>query len=361
MARAPKFGRTFSRRRFIFFHSRPRFKVPGKKPLVCGSAPGGYSGANAGRISDRLLGWVISLLVHVVALFVFVLAIHLLTKLPAPPPLPIIIPQSFLSGNQFTPFNKDPVSPTHTMTLQDFLGAHKVNHSISSAALSAMLNGSASNQHLFAISLGQGASSSSINGALGAMGIPGKALAGMPAVSFFGVQAQARRVVFLVDHAGRMVGHLYLLKREVRRSIGQLLPFQKFAVIAISGKYKILGPDRLLRASPDNRTLVRRKVRKLIAEGHDYGLLLPFLKPFEAAWAMHPQVIFFLTDGYVDPRLIADIRHLNSKYPVHVCTFTFVGGNQRHQENLRRIAAETAGKFKYVSARALERRRDTRP
>ncbi len=360
MARTPKLGRTFKRRRVWFFRPRPRLKLPGNKARVAGFGPGIGSPARSGGRTDRLLGWVMSLLVHVVALFIFVLAIRLLTKVPAAPPLPFIMPQSFLSGHQLTALDKAPTSSIRPMTIRHFLGNRKLDNMTSTTALSSMLNGTTPDSHLFAISLGQGGTlSSSSGGSLGAMGIPGKTIGGMPSISFFGVRARAKRVVFLVDHAGRMVGHLYLLKREVQRSIRHLLPFQRFAVIEISAKYKILGPDKLLRASPANRSMVLPEVHKMIAENRDYGQLLPFLRPFKVAWAMRPQVIFFLTDGYVDPRLIADIRRLYVHHPIRVYTFTFMGDNLRHQKNLRLIAAETGGKFMYLSPRLLERRSAT--
>ncbi|MGC9260555.1 MAG: hypothetical protein ACP5I8_10850 [Phycisphaerae bacterium] len=357
MARTPKLGRTFTRRRVWFLRTRPRLKLPGKKARVVSFLPGHGSPARSGGTAERLLGWVMSLLVHVVALFVFVLAIRLLTKAPAAPPLPFIMPQSFLSGHQLTALDKPPSSAIRRMTIKHLLGTRQAAKLASATALSAMLNGTTPDTHLFAISLGQGSQfSASSNGYLGAMGMPGKTVGGMPAISFFGVRARAKRVVFLVDHAGRMVGHLYLLKREVQRSIRHLLPFQRFAVIEISAKYKILGPDKLLRASPANRAMVLPEVHKMLAENRDYGQLLPFLRPFKVAWAMHPQVIFFLTDGYVDPRLIADLRQLNAQYPIRVYTFTFMGDNLRHQKNLRKIAAATGGKFMYLSPRLLERR-----
>ena len=352
MARAPKFGRTFSRRPMFSFRPRTRFKLPKKStPLIVKTSTGK---ANAFGWSVSL-SVVLSVLVHVLILFVFVLAIRLLIKVPPAPPLPLVVPQSFLSGNQLSRPDKVTAAPTRASTLKHFLSTRNASNSVSPTALNAMLNGTAANEHLFAISLGQGGELASNNGSMGAMGVPGKTIGGMPAVSFFGVQTRAKRVVFLVDHAGRMVGHLYLLKREVQRSIRRLLPFQRFAVIEISAKYKILGPDKLLRASPANRAMVLPRVHRMIAENRDYGQLLPFLRPFKAAWAMHPQVIFFLTDGYVDPRLIADIGDLNRQYPIRVYTFTFMGDNKRHQENLKKIAAETGGKFMYLSPRVLER------
>jgi hypothetical protein len=355
MARAPKLGRTYTRRPIFFSRPRARLKLPGKAPPVVSFLSPSGAPAKTSRISDRLLGWVMSLLVHVLALFVFVLAIRLLTKIPPAPPLPLIMPQSFLSGNQLTHADKLQTAPTRATTLKHFLNTHNSSNSVSPSALNTMLNGTASNSHLFAISLGQGGQLAVNNGAMGVMGIPGKTLGGMPGVSFFGVQAHAKRVMFLIDHAGHMVGRLYLIRREVRASIQNLLPFQKFAVITISGKYKILGPAKLLRASPANKAAVRKKVSTVIAEGHDQGLLLPFLRPFKAAWAMKPQVIFFLTDGYVDPRLIGDIRRMHEQYPIRVYTFTLIGTTRIHQEYLRRIAAETGGKFLYLSKRVLLR------
>ncbi len=352
MARAPKFGRTFSRRPAFSFRPRTRFKLPKRSAPLFSKTPGTPTRTIA---SGTWLSVVLSVLVHVLLLFTFVLAIRLLIKIPPPPPLPLIVPQSFLSGNQLSHPDKVTAAPTRASALKRFLSTRNASNSVSPTALNAMLNGTATNEHLYAISLGKGGELASNNGSMGAMGVPGKTIGGMPAVSFFGVQTRAKRVVFLVDHGGRMVGHLYLLRREVQRSIRHLLPFQRFAVIKISATYKILGPDKLLRASPANRAKVLPLVHNIIAENKDMGQLQPFLRPFKAAWAMHPQVIFFLTDGYVDPRLIADIGDLNSQYPIRVYTFTFMGDNQRHQKNLRKIAAETGGKFLYLSKRILER------
>ncbi len=345
MARAPKFGRSFSRRRGLRFRWRPRLGFAKVAPRS--AAPRG--------LSDRLLGWVISLVLHLVGLFTFVLAVQLLIKPPAAPPPPLIMPQSFLSGNQLTDIAKTRHAPSHHSLLKDFLVARNIGAAASSSSLNAWLNGSASNAPLFAITLGPGGDMEGSGGPAGALGVPGNALGGLPAVSFFGVHGQARRIVFIIDHSGSMIGHLYLVRAEVRHAVENLLPFQKFAVIAFAHAYKLLGPQKLVRASPEAKASALAALHRIEAEGHNDNMLGPFLRPFQTAWAMRPQAIFFLTDGHFDPRLIARIAQLNTHYPIRVYTFAFLDDDRVFQGHLRRIATETGGQFKNLSARVLER------
>jgi hypothetical protein len=85
MARAPKFGRTFSRRPMFSFRPRTRFKLPKKSTPLIVKTNTGKANAFGWSVS---LSVVLSVLVHVLILFVFVLAIRLLIKVPPAPPLP---------------------------------------------------------------------------------------------------------------------------------------------------------------------------------------------------------------------------------------------------------------------------------
>jgi TonB family protein len=163
-----------------------------------------------------------------------------------------------------------------------------------------------------------------------------------------------KRIVFVLDHSGATVGKLYLLRATVERAIDGLSPLQKFAVIVFAGQYRILVANRLLRATPANKALVVAQLKTTIAEGRSEGTLKPFLRPFQAAWAMQAQSVLFLTDVPFDPRLVDRIGALNKQR--HVAVYTVGSGGTRFKSLLRKISQETGGRFFHLSASALKKR-----
>ena len=174
-----------------------------------------------------------------------------------------------------------------------------------------------------------------------------------PPVSFMGIHNQASRVVLLIDHSGSMIGKLHLVKAQIRLTMAHLMPFQRFAVISFAHRYKFLGPDRLLAGTKRNKRLVNGMLHSVLADGHNDEELRPFLDPFIAAFKLKPQVIYFLTDGHFDKRLVGRVAEMARQTGAQVDTFAFLDRDPLFVRHLREIADATHGRFVYVSRRRL--------
>ena len=172
---------------------------------------------------------------------------------------------------------------------------------------------------------------------------------GLPAVSFAGASTTASRIVWIIDHEGDMLENFSFLKAELRRGIGHLMPDQSFAVIVFRKNYSILGPPRLLHATPQNKSLFYKRLADVTPHGRAEYRFERFYKPFKAAFKLHPQVIYFLTSGAFDARLIPAVTRLNRSHRVHIFTFGFTNNDPTFTKNLKLLATQNGGQYRYIS------------
>jgi hypothetical protein len=76
-----------------------------------------------------------------------------------------------------------------------------------------------------------------------------------------------------------------------------------------------------------------------------------FAVPFQTAFKLRPQVIYFLANGNIDPRLIQLIARLNKSHSVHIYTYAYA---DRHRSGvgasiLKKIARQNGGEYKFIS------------
>lgn len=314
--------------------------------------------------ATSLAGWGSSLLIHAAVILLGLLAYHLLHHPVKAPPESFVVPESF---GPTDPIHKG-VAQSHKPSAGKLNSLKRVLATAENASrknpttVSELLNGAAGRKNASLIGLG---SAGSIGGAMwGAGPASGNAAAfGItsgqgghgPPISFFGIKNKASRIVLLIDHSGSMIGKLHLVKAQIRITLDQLLPFQHFAVISFAHRYKILGPNRLIAGTEQNRRRVKQMLHGVLADGHNDDELAPFLNAFVVAFKMKPQVIYFLTDGHFDKRLISRITQLNAHHHVQVDTFAFLDHDPLFVRHLKQIAQQTNGRFVYVSRRLLSR------
>ncbi len=113
------------------------------------------------------------------------------------------------------------------------------------------------------------------------------------AVVFAGVRASnARRIVYVVDASGSMIGTLPIVLEEVTRSLKALAPDQSFSLLFFQRNESIGAPpaDRLIPAVP---ATIERSLRwasqRIIPAGRSNPI-----KALETALRMRPDVIFLL-------------------------------------------------------------------
>jgi hypothetical protein len=171
-------------------------------------------------------------------------------------------------------------------------------------------------------------------------------------------KSRAKRTVYLLDHSGSMLDSFDYLRVEVENATNNLLAVQRFSVIMFSEDVTVLGPDKLQRATPDAKRDVHKRLADIRAHGHNDGELVPFQKGFEKAFAMNPEVIFFLTDGEFDPRLVDVVRKLNANRPanqrVEIHTIAYIQIGPDAAESLKKIAAENHGRYKFVAQKDMK-------
>lgn len=192
-----------------------------------------------------------------------------------------------------------------------------------------------------------------------------------PRVSFIGASGNATRIVFLCDASGTMLPSFPMLRQELYRTLEKLQPIQFFNIIFFHGNddgtsvvESVEGfPNGLVAATPENKS----KAHTWIRDSGPKGNTDPF-PAIERAFAMKPQLIFVLTDGFDNvssyEAVRAAFKKANSDGQVKVNTIllqspppTLAGSQQSSLEDedskrlegvLRNIADDHGGRFKTV-------------
>lgn len=172
--------------------------------------------------------------------------------------------------------------------------------------------------------------------------------AARPAVKFFRSGGNAYSIVYVVDRSGSMVLTLEALKSELKRSIAQLEPMQKFHVIFFNaGDPLEIKPAKLLWATLRNKRRAYRFIDSTVSEGRT--------APGNAiyrALALKPELVYFLTDGDFDPEVVQQISRWNTG-GVKINTIAYT--SDRGGALLGRIAAQNGGVYRFVSEDQLMR------
>ncbi len=117
------------------------------------------------------------------------------------------------------------------------------------------------------------------------------------AVAFAGLTAQgeqARTVVYVIDASGPMISSLSDVFDEVNRSVGALLPTQRFGVVLFrdvgDGQSAFVFDSELKESSARNRDSLKRWLAGVTAAGRSNPM-----DGLRAALALKPQVVFLLS------------------------------------------------------------------
>jgi hypothetical protein len=186
------------------------------------------------------------------------------------------------------------------------------------------------------------------DGAVAAYGTPGGgAGAGLRTV-FYGSTGNATRIVYILDQSSSMVDNFEFLKIQTLKSVNNLVPLQSFAVILVTGKATMVGPGGMQRALPEAKKQFGELISHVVADGGNDNLLGPFEQAFREAFALDPELIYFLTDGKFGEGLGAKVKELNKEKRVHINTIAFVTEEALYKGQLQQLAEENGGKYKFV-------------
>jgi VWA domain-containing protein len=167
--------------------------------------------------------------------------------------------------------------------------------------------------------------------------------------TFFGLGGQARgarRIVYVVDRSGSMMSTMHGVIRELKESIGRLRRTQKFHVIFFNSGQPLENPPRRL------VTAVRSHKREAF-EFFDGIVPMGSTDPRAAmrrAFAVEPDLIYFLTDGLFDEHAASLLKQLdrwNHNRSVRLFTIAYV--DQQGATVLERLAREHNGEYRFVS------------
>jgi hypothetical protein len=166
----------------------------------------------------------------------------------------------------------------------------------------------------------------------------------------------AARIVYVLDHSGSMIDTFDFLREEVKKSLNGLTPMQAFSVVMFSEKVDEVFPKdgaHLVNATPDVKRDLQNFVDNVRAAGKNDDLFDPFADGLRKAFAMKPQIIYFLTDGNFDPRVVDEAKRLNTG-KVKINTIAFIKVSKEAEQSLQTIAADSnGGKFKFVTEKDL--------
>ncbi len=304
---------------------------------------------------DKGSPWIASALLHL-GLFVLIFfafeAIHSAITRQAHS---IIVPQAWdqhfsihPGGHPNSGANHNPLQKTRQNI------KHILSHyaSTNQTSVSAVLNSSATKALSFIAVGPQGGAS---GGPLASFGIPGGGMGSGPPSRFLGRGGNATRIVYIIDHSGLMLYNFELVAKELRKSVGQLVPIQRFSVILVSRHAGSLGNLGLVHATMPAKKIFQNEFSKVQPAGAARGLLAAYENAFRMAFRLHPQIIYFVSNGGFDPRLADYVKHTDI-HGTHVFTYTFLNGHSRqfraqlrlYSGALKKIAKETGGQYRLI-------------
>jgi hypothetical protein len=210
-----------------------------------------------------------------------------------------------------------------------------------------------------AVAVGAGGLEGGVGSATGAAGGskngPGgdRALGGKARTGVFGAEAEGYKFVYVFDRSASMGGTgqnaLQAAKAELLASLEKLERTHQFQIIFYNEqvfKFSPSGdPDRLIFASDDNKAAAKAFVRTITPDdGTDHE------KALVAAIKLRPDAIFFLTDAD-EPKLwpaqLAKVHRMAGGITIHAIEFG--SGPQLDADNfLVRLARQNGGQHVYV-------------
>ena len=184
-------------------------------------------------------------------------------------------------------------------------------------------------------------------GGPGGGGDIGSLAGGGAGATFFGVSSRGTRFAYIVDRSGSMGQgrKMHVAMRELTGSVGTLPDYASFYVVLFSSGF--VEPPMQRGWMRARRSTVNRLINWL--NETDPGGGTEPVPAFQLVFALdvRPDVIFFLTDGEI-PENTADLVASLNERGGRVIINTIAFGDDRSQDQLRRIARESGGMYRFV-------------
>ncbi len=177
-----------------------------------------------------------------------------------------------------------------------------------------------------------------------------------PGTKFFGIGERGGSFAYVIDCSGSMTarGSLDVAKSELLASLGQLSTDARFAVVFYNFDAKVFtdptGQAGMMAATPSNKGRVRTLLSGIQPDGGT-----DHMQALRAAFNLHPEVIFFLTDADMMTRQdVAELVAQAGKTRIQAVEFGQVnalGGSAP----LKQLAKLTGGSYRYIDVNLFGR------
>lgn len=157
---------------------------------------------------------------------------------------------------------------------------------------------------------------------------------------FFGVEAEGKSFVYVVDKSSSMMmGKFDAAREELIQSIDSLRPNQKFFVIFFDSSYHTQPTKGLVQATFRNKKMVKEWMMRA-----DPSAATEPYPAIEYAVELHPDAIYVLSDGEFDSSVVHQVSKINGEFiiPIHTIAFT------SNAQTLKELADENKGTYRYV-------------
>jgi hypothetical protein len=305
---------------------------------------------------DKGFPWFASALLHLGLLILIFFAAMALHSVVTQQKHPIIVPQAWNQhfsthpgGNPNSGQNQNPLQKAR-QNIRHIL-SHYANTNETSVA--AVLNSAATKSLNF---IAVGPQGGAAGGALASYGIPGGGMGSGPPSRFLGRGGNAIRIVYIIDHSGLMLYNFQFVVHEIEKSVDAMVPIQQFAVILVGTTTKQLGALGMVHATMPAKIAFKRQLSTVAPGGHARGRLAMYANAFRMAFNLHPQIIYFVTNGGFRPALAESVKEMNAHVGTHVFTYTFLNGHSSkflarlrlYSGALKKIAKETGGQYRLI-------------
>jgi len=176
-------------------------------------------------------------------------------------------------------------------------------------------------------------------------------------IEFFGSSTEHRKVCYLVDCSGSMLGVFGRVRKELKESIRNLQPDQYFYIIFFGGDRLFeFGDGRLIRAAQKAKSAAYDFIDSVRPAGQTNASAA-----FERAMQIcdgrgrRPSVVYFLTDGFElttedEDRLSQKIANLQRRFaPMTKINTIGFWPQSRDHKLLEAIARQSGGEFVLVA------------
>jgi hypothetical protein len=180
-----------------------------------------------------------------------------------------------------------------------------------------------------------------------------------PGTEFFGAREHASSFVYVIDCSGSMAtrGSLDVAKRELSASLHQLPPDAQFGVIFYNLRATVFsdpqGRKGLMAATAVNKERVGHQLLLVVPDGGTDHLIA-----LRTALAIHPEVIFFLTDADLMTQTDAQtIIAEAGKTRIQAVQFGTGYEIASTTNPLRRLTSSTGGTYRYIDVSGFPKAR----